>query len=235
MRRPRIPPALTHRPFSLDEARAAGLTRHNLRGRAWRRLGSELYCWSGLPEDPWSLLAAWQRALPREAVFAGATAGWLLGLDMRPNDPVEIAVTARAGVRTRYGLTVHRYEVPHRDVVAVRGLRSTGLQRMLLDLCGRWPAVETLVAIDAALARGLTSAAALKGDAEGGKGRAGAARLRELASVPAPAESPMETRLRWLLITAGLPAPEGQTEARDSGGRPFSRADLSYAAAPPVL
>src|SRR2546423_10060161 len=132
-------------------------------------------------------------------------------------------------------MTVHCDESPHRDVVAVRGLRSTGLQRMLLDLCGRWTAVETLVAIDAALARGLTSAAALKRYAEVVKGRAGAARLRELASVAAPAESPMETRLRWLLITAGLPAPEGQTELRDSDGRFVARADLYYAAAPLVL
>lgn len=80
-RRPRIPPELTKRPFRLEEARVAGLTLSCLRGTAWRRLDAELYCWSGLREDPWILLSAWRRLLPPEAVFAASTAAWLLGLD----------------------------------------------------------------------------------------------------------------------------------------------------------
>jgi len=91
-RSPCIPAELTKRPFTLDEARNAGLTLSALRGRAWRRLGSELYCWTELDVDHWSLLSAWRHILPSEAVFAGATAAWLLGLDTQPTQPVEIQI-----------------------------------------------------------------------------------------------------------------------------------------------
>lgn len=38
----------------------------------------------------------------------------------------------------------------------------------------------------------------------------------------------METRLRWVLIQAGLPCPEVQTDLYDSHGRLIGRADLFY-------
>ena len=43
-----------------------------------------------------------------------------------------------------------------------------------------------------------------------------------------PAESPMETRLRWHLLQAGLPRPQVQTELRNHDGRFVGRADLCY-------
>lgn len=100
-RRPRLPPELIHRPFSLLEARAMGLTSTALRGKTWRRLGSKLYCWSGLDEDPWDVLVAWRGLLPANAVFTGATAAWMAGLDFSPTDPVEIVVPSNSGLRSR--------------------------------------------------------------------------------------------------------------------------------------
>jgi hypothetical protein len=232
---PCIPPELTSRPFTLDEARAAGLTLSALKGKAWRRLGAELYCLTELGKDPWLLLSAWQRLLPAEAVFAGATAAWLFGLDLEPADPIEIVVPPDSGIRSRVGLSVRRCDVSPAEVVSVRGLRTTSLPLALAGLCLQRPAVEALVAIDMAVRAGLTDAAALGRYAEAAKGRAGAGRLRSLAAFAAPAESPMETRLRWLLIQAGLPRPEVQTNLRDSKARFIGRADLYYPAAKLVL
>jgi hypothetical protein len=172
-RKPFIPPHLTKRPFSLEEARKAGVTPSGLRGKAWRRLGAGLYCWSGQREDPLLLLTAWRRALPPESVFAGATAAWLLGLDLSPIDPVEIVVPAGSGVRSRTGLSVRHCEISTREIVSVRGLRTTSVHRTLSDLCLRGPAVEALVAIDMAVASRLTDPAALRRHAEATKGRAG--------------------------------------------------------------
>jgi 8-oxo-dGTP pyrophosphatase MutT (NUDIX family) len=56
----------------------------------------------------------------------------------------------------------------------------------------------------------------------------GLGRFDELAE---PAESPMETRLRWLLIEAGLPRPQVQSELRNAEGRFLGRADLDYPSA----
>ena len=203
--------------------------------RAWRRLGAELYCCSGLRENPWLLLSAWRRLLPPETVFAGVTAAWLFGLDLDPTQPVEIVVPPGSGIRSRAGLSVRRCEIPPAEVVTIRGLPATALPRTLAGLCLLRPAVEALVAIDMAFRSGLTDAAALCRYAEAAKGRAGAGRLRSLAVLAAPAESPMETRLRWLLLEAGLPRPEVQAILRDDKAQFVGRADLYYPAARMVL
>jgi very-short-patch-repair endonuclease len=214
-RRPLIPPELQDRPFSLAQARAVGLTARSLQGKAWRRLGSELYCWSGLSEDPWQLLSAWRDLLPAETVFAGVTACWISGLDFNPINPVEIIVPPHSGLRSRPGLSVRRCKIPPGDELTIRGLRATTLGRSFRDLSRRWPAVEVMVAIDMALSRGLAERSAL--------GR--------FAEIAAPAESPMETRLRWLLVQRGLPRPEVQTKLYDIKNRFVGRADLYYPAA----
>jgi very-short-patch-repair endonuclease len=230
---PSVPRSLTTRPFSLEEARAAGLTKSALKGKAWKRIGAELYRWTRLPEDPLLTISAWQRLLPDEAVFAGATAAWLFGLDLKPTDPVEIVVPPSSSLRSRAGLSVRRCDVPRKEVVSRRGFRATALLRTLVDLClGRTP-VEALVAIDMAVHAGLTDASVLCRYAEEADARAGAGRLRLLAQLAAPAESPMETRLRWLLVQAGLPRPEVQTNLRIGTYR--FRADLYYQASKLVV
>ncbi|TMC53196.1 MAG: DUF559 domain-containing protein [Chloroflexi bacterium] len=217
-RRPRIPPQLKGRPFSLDEARAAGLTLDMLSGRSWLRLGSELYCWSGLREDPWQLLLAWRAYLPPEAVFTGLTAAWLYRLDVDPVHPIEVVVPFRSGVRSRPGLNVRRCGLAMSHVTTVRGMRATTIARTLRDLCRRVAPVEALIAIDGALRLRLIDKVTLT-------------RQHSLGALAAPAESPMETRLRWLLLQAGLPQPEVQAELRDTAGRFLGRADLFYPAA----
>jgi very-short-patch-repair endonuclease len=234
-RTPSIPPELTRKPFSLDEARNAGLTHSALRGKAWERLGAGLYRWTELPKDHWLTLHAWRRVLPRETVFVGASAAWLFGLDLDPASPVEIALPPSYGHRSRAGLAVRHLEITREEVVTIRGLRAAMLPLTLAGLCLTRPAIEALIAIDMAVRVGLTNSAALSKYADAEKGRPGTARLRALASFAAPAESPMETRLRWLLIRAGLPTPEVQTDLRDSSDRFVGRADLYYPSARLVL
>ncbi len=225
---PRIPPELKERPFSLNEAKEAGLTRHSLSGKTWQRISTGLYRWSELPEDPWLTLSAWRRFLPPETVVTGASAAWLFGLDLAPTDPVEIVVPPASGIRTRAGLLVRHSEIALKEVLSIRGLRTTALPLTLAGLCQRRSAVEALIAIDMAVHRGLTDPVALGHYAEAAKGRPGMPRMRSLALLAAPAESPMETRLRWLLIQAGLPRPGVQVNLRDGAARFVGRADLYY-------
>ena len=77
-----------------------------------------------------------------------------------------------------------------------------------------------------ALRKKLTTVTAL-GRFNGGR------KLRSLAALAAPAESPMETRLRWLLIQRGLPRPEVQVKLGDDNL--LGRADLYYPAARLIL
>ena len=211
---PRIPSNLTCRPFTLQEARAAGLTLTSLQGKSWRRLGRGLYCWRSWREDPWQLLAAWRKLLPPDAAFAGLSAAWLHHLDFELHHPVEVVVPLKSGARSRRGLVVRHGDV--RDSVEVRGLRTTSIDCTLQDLCRTLPAVEALVLLDAAV-------------------RAGVRIHTPLGMLAGPAESPMETRLRWLLLQAGLPRPQVQTDLRDSDGRFVGRADLYYPTARLVI
>src|SRR4029077_18392573 len=48
-------------------------------------------------------------------------------------------------------------------------------------------------------------------------------------------KSPTESRLRWLLIRAGVASPEGQFDVRDGQERFIGRADLYYPAARLVI
>jgi hypothetical protein len=57
----------------------------------------------------------------------------------------------------------------------------------------------------------------------------GIARLRRVVDLAEPkAESPMESRLRMLLVLAGLPRPEVQVSIHDDEGRFLGRPDLLY-------
>jgi hypothetical protein len=223
-RTPQIPVKLKDLPFSRAQGLAAGLTRRSLEGKTWRRLASKLYCWSGLEEEPWEVLAAWQDLLPADAVFGGATAAWMAGLDFSPTDPVEIVVPTDSGLRSRPGLRVRRCRLVPGNVVRIRGLRATSLPRTLRDLTLRLAPVEVLIAIDMALSKRLIDPTVLSGR-----------KLRSLAALAAPAESPMETRLRWLLIRRGLPRPEVQVNLGDDKDGILGRADLYYPAARLIL
>jgi hypothetical protein len=189
-RQPRIPPEFKVRPFSLEEARNAGLSSRSLSGRSWRRLGARLYRWSELRDDPLATLSAWRRVLPPDALFAGASAAWLFGLDVEPTDPVEVVVPPSSGIRTRTGLVVRHPEISSGDVVSVRGLCALSLPLTLAELCMQRPAMEALVVIDMAVQRRLTDPIALARYAEAARGRPGMSRLRSLALLAAPAESP---------------------------------------------
>jgi len=226
-----LPPELTRRPFTVDEARAAGVSPSALKGRSWRRLGRGVYCWTELRADAWTTLATWQRLLPRNAVFTGPSAALIHGLDVQREIDVEVAVPRGTAMRSRAGLRVRHLSFAVQDLTTMRGLRTTTLHRTLLDLCVRWPAVEALVAIDMAIHIGLTNVAGLCEYAYSAKGASGVLRLRRLAENAEPAESPMETRLRWLLLNRGLPRPHAQVNLGDRAGRFLGRADLYYPAA----
>jgi very-short-patch-repair endonuclease len=199
-----------------------------LRGKTWERISTGLYRWSEQREDPWLTLSAWRRVLPPEAVFDGESAAWLLGLEGRPTDPVEVVVPPSSGIRTRAGIQIRHCAIAPSEVISIQGLRTTAVPLTLAGLCQRRSTVEALVAIDIAFRLGLADASALVQYAESAKGRRGAKRMKALALLAAPAESPMETRLRCLLIKAGLPRPQVQVDLRDAAAHFVGRADLYY-------
>lgn len=214
-------------PFTLDDARAAGLSRGALRGSSWRRVASRLYTPADLPLDMWQLLGTWRRLMPREAVFAARTAAWMHGVPLRASDPICVIVPPNMTMQ-RAGVMARRCLLPESETVAVKGLPATTLHRALADLCFYERPVEVLVAIDMALHRRLTAREKLLQYAKTASGIKRIRSFRVLAELGEPAQSAMETRLRWLLLEAGLPRPGVQIELYDDGGELLGVADLYY-------
>jgi len=168
------------------------------------------------------------KRLPPTAAFSGATAAWLHGLDLA-FAPIEITVSKAAGVASRCGMTVRRAGLETGEIVKVHGLPVTSTTRTVRDVCARLPLTEAVVVCDMALHARLVTRDALKDIVSRSAGARGIATLRKaLEHVEPAAESPMETRLRMLLVLAGLPRPEAQAEIRDRWLRFIGRPDLYY-------
>jgi Protein of unknown function (DUF559) len=222
------PQELTQRPFTVAEARRAGLKRWNLEGNSWVRLGAGIYVWSGLAADKLRLLQAVGLRLPASAAFSGFTAAWLHGLDVTPDKPLEVILPRSAGVSARAGVNVRRADV-YGEVVTVRGFRTTSIERTLLDLCARLSLTEAVMILDMALHAQITALDAIVGWASGRRNRRGVPKLTTAANHAEPlSESPMESRLRMLLVLAGLPRPEAQVKLFDAHGEYLGRPDLYY-------
>ena len=82
-----------------------------------------------------------------------------------------------------------------------------------------------------AVASGIVERVAVMHYARSIVGRPGSVRLRELIELAEPAESPMETRLRWLFRQSGLPRPQVQVNLYNAAGILIARADMYYPAA----
>jgi hypothetical protein len=143
--------------------------------------------------------------------FSGKTAAWLHGLDV-PCDPIE---------------TIRPED--DRDVVVRRGFRTTSLPRTIFDLSSRLSVVEAVVIADQSLHMRLARRAELSGWINSRSGRKGVRRARQVIDLAeVGAESPMESRLRMLLVLNGLPRPELQVTIHDDEGSPLGRPDLYF-------
>ena len=228
-RAPRVPVELTSRPFSLDEARQYGLTRHQLVGASWRRIAAGFYAWHEIADSPGILLIAAHRRLPDSAVFSGRTAAWLHGLDLPPCDPVEATLPSQSRIAHVAGISVRRADLGAREVTRRRGLHTTSVVRTLADLGRRLPIMDAVAVLDSALHRRLLKRCHLESWLDSHKRFPGTARLRRAIELAEPAtESVMETQLRLLLVLAGLPRPQAQVSLHDDSGRFVGRPDLYY-------
>jgi hypothetical protein len=182
----------------------------------------------GLDSDPIHDLEAARFRLPETAAFSGVTAAWLHGIDVSPY-PIEATVADDAGISARAGLILRRAILPECDVVRARSMRTTAIARTIADISLRLIVSEAVVITDAALHAGLIDIERLDAWARSHARRRGIRRLRRVIELAEPAaESPMETRLRLLLVMAGLPWPLAQVSICDRFGEFAGRPDLYY-------
>jgi very-short-patch-repair endonuclease len=201
-----------------------------LQTKFWTRMSRGQYAWARLPRDRALTLRAVAQRMPSAYAFSGNTAAWLLGLDSLWCEPIEVTVGRDLPVRARAGVKLRRAALPESDVMIREGFRATSALRTVCDLGSRADVVESVVAIDMALHAGLVGMSDLMCHLQAHTGAKGIKRLRRaIRLADARTESPMETRLRIVLIRGRLPQPEVQAELRDASGNFVGRADLYYA------
>jgi hypothetical protein len=215
-------------PLTIAAAAELGLSWEALQSRRWERLACGVYAPRG-GNGALERLRAISLRLPAEAAFSGRSAGWFHGLDLDPCDPIEVTVPAGHPVAHRSGVLFHKARLNPWEVARIDLLRVTSRLRTVGDLGGGPDLVESVVALDMALHAGLVTSAELEELAGRATGK-GSARLRRAAALAEPAaESPMETRLRLMLILSGLPRPAAQVPLLDGAGELLGRPDLYYA------
>jgi very-short-patch-repair endonuclease len=203
--------------ISSAQLAAAGMSRgavSNRLKRGWlQRVHRGVYLLGPL-KGPWAAEWAALLACGPRAVLSHCTALARYGLRERPGW-VEVTVpyvsTQHVGVRK------HRSEhLDPRDVGVLAGMPITSPARTLLDVASSMPAVELERLHEEMPVQRLTTRAAVAETLTRGKGRAGAAALRDVlerADEPSLTRSEAERRLLELVRRARLPAPTTNARA----------------------
>jgi len=224
-----VPVELRNGPFTVAEAARVGVDWAELQTAAYRRLTRGVYAWSRLANSPRLMFRAVRRRLPDAAVFYGRSSYWLHGVEVAPCSPVQVTVPPGCGVSARAGIWVRRSPLEPSEIVTRRGFPTTSIVRTVIDTGLTLPLVDAVIAADRALHDRLLDVEALVAAVAARAGTWNVKRLRQMVDLVDPrSESQMESRLRILLVSAGLPRPESQVDLHDSAGRFLGRADLYY-------
>jgi very-short-patch-repair endonuclease len=216
--------------FRGSAAIGAGLvTRRALQGPRFQRLYPDTYV-RREPRPGFDLRSqAAFRYVEGRGALSGYSAAELLGASCgRPEAPAEVVVWG-GRQRAHPGLIVSHRPVEPRELVGVGGILVTSPLRTAFDLARRGRLVERVVAVDAlANARDFAPDLLLFYGARyrGARGNLDLAEVLTLAD--RRAASPMETRLRLVLVLGGLPRPQAQWPVQDEHARTVVWLDLAY-------
>ncbi len=199
------------------------LTRNQLRTR-YRRVFRDVY----IDKEAEMTAAVKARAagLSTGAILAGQSAAAVLGTKWL--DAAAPAEILRADRHCQRGIIVRSYQLAANEVRTIRGLRVTTAARTAFDIGCGLPPVRAMPILDALLNATGMKPAEVVALADRHPGARGIRRLQAaLELADGGAESPQETRVRLLLIAAGLPRPETQIEFRNLHSRRI-RVDMGW-------
>ncbi|PJI95076.1 hypothetical protein [Luteimicrobium subarcticum] len=223
-----VPSELASGPFSRATA-LAHVTDRTLGGPAYRSLTRGVHAARELPVDHGVRILAARAALGEHAVVSGASAAWVWGAQLAaPDEPATMTVSRH--VRQRRELRVREDVLRAGEVVVTArwGLTTTPA-RTAYDL-GRVRSLTTAVQhLDALTATTRVTPDDVLACTAGRPGSRWITTLRTALELTDPgAESPRESALRVLLVTAGLPRPATQVVVRDVAGFFVARVDLGW-------
>ena len=215
------------RPFLGRQAvRGGRLTTYQLRTR-YRAVYRNVY----VPNDATPTAASRARAASLwaggDAVLAGISAAAVLGTKwLDGGEPAELI---RSDRHCPASVVVRSWHLSPDELCFIGGMRATTPARTAFDVGRMLPQNRAVPIMDALMKATNVKPADVLMVADARPGCRGVQRLRaavELADQGA--ESPQESRVRLLLVKAGLPKPETQIEFRDRYGAVYIRVDMGW-------
>jgi very-short-patch-repair endonuclease len=214
------------RPFTFAEGIAVGIGPRALRGRQYRKVFPGVYVAAHIPDTLVVRCRAALRVLPSDAVFSHHTAARLWA-GSAPDDP-NLHVSFLRPVSSRLpGIKIHRFTqqfASHRR----HGLPVTSPEQTVIHLTRPLDLVELVACADQLVRRKVTSPQDLVVAAGRWTGQ-GAALARQAGLLSREAvDSVTETKVRLLMVLAGLPEPVVNHKIRRADGTVEYRLDLSF-------
>ncbi|HJV15539.1 MAG TPA: hypothetical protein VJ625_16760 [Propionibacteriaceae bacterium] len=227
-------PAQTHdgfdprRPFSRAEARAAGLTPEMLLSKRFHKIFWDAYVSRDVPITPLLRAKAVIRLVPSGSYISHHTAAELWGAAVPADTATHVTLPSAHRRQVRQGVRSHYRRHPAQTVLR-KGVPISTPAQTFLDLAAvRIGLVDLVVVADGMIKAGHTSPEQLIEAAAQWSGQ-GCRMARRAASLAREGvDSPQETRLRLLLVLAGLPEPCVNLIIRGRDGSWRRRYDLGY-------
>lgn len=208
-------PALdTRKPFLRQAGLRAGLPKHVLDGNSYTRLFGSVRILAAVP--PTARIRALGAALVLpEAAASHHTAAELWGGVVPETTLTHLTVHGRDRRRPRQGLVLHHAKSLR--TTTLEGVLVTTPEQTFCDLAGTLDLVDLVILGDSLVRKKATTTAALVAATVRWTGphRARARRAADL--VRERVDSPMETRVRLMLLFAGLPEPIVNLQVGDDG------------------
>lgn len=176
-------------------------------------------------------VAAARLVLGTEGFLCGLTAAWVYGAEAQDDRAQLVWIGRPTGSwrKARSGCLVRQITVAPSDLITVEGALITTPLRTAFD-CARWlTRTEAVVVADAMAREHFVDGCHLAAYVEAHRGLRGVRNAAHVATmVDALSESPMESRMRVLLVSSGFEGHVLQHEIRDGHGRFVARVDLAY-------
>jgi hypothetical protein len=216
------------RPFSRAEARAAGITADMLLTKRYQKLFWDSWVLRDIQVTPLLRASAVLNLVPAGSHISHHTAAELWGATVPADGHTHVWLPSATGRQIRAGVRSHYGNAPVQTTLR-KGLPISTPEQTFLDLAAAGLSlVDLVVAADGMIRAGHTKPERLLAAAEQWHGR-GCRRARRAAGLAREGvDSPTETKLRLLIVLAGLPEPGVNLILRGRDGSWRRRYDLAY-------
>jgi hypothetical protein len=218
------------RPFTRAAAAAQGNIR-DLRTPTYQRLLHGIYVAATVEMTPALIAEAALLPFGEKAWASHATAARVLGLPIPALPGEHVTVVERRRRRSRRDVTCHLTKKGWFNEVS--GVRVSAPQQVFVELATQLTLVDLVIVGDHLVRKGLVDLATLRKFCADASGPGAALARTATGYVRNGVDSPMETRLRLLIVLAGLPEPEVNLLVGDEVER--RKYDLSYRRSKTIL